>query len=283
MFAVGSNIRKIMLPTCSKMLVSSSFKCWIGSMTKRGKQVWQSKVYFDENGTYTSCLCVGHGLGSVALNYVAPERTASGGIGYLEAGKASRLAKSWGGTMPRGTRWVGWGASRQGRAGRKPRDTIPQGREGQRAGLEARAGWGASCLGTGRGASRHVACFGAGREALEARCMPRGRAGGPRGIMCVVRSRVGGLEEHTVPRGGARVPCLEAWFMRRGGGSWGRAGASRYCVCLGAGRDWAPRASWRGGAGRAHLGVWSCVGPRGTVPQGSVGCLEAQCGPPALP
>ncbi|WMV14785.1 hypothetical protein MTR67_008170 [Solanum verrucosum] len=40
---VGGNIRKTM-PTCSKMLMSSSFKCWTGSMTKRGKQVWQSKV-----------------------------------------------------------------------------------------------------------------------------------------------------------------------------------------------------------------------------------------------
>ncbi|KAH0700990.1 hypothetical protein KY284_015205 [Solanum tuberosum] len=39
---VGGNIRKIM-PTCSKMLMSSSCKCWTGSMTKRGKQVWQSK------------------------------------------------------------------------------------------------------------------------------------------------------------------------------------------------------------------------------------------------
>ncbi|KAH0698069.1 hypothetical protein KY290_013831 [Solanum tuberosum] len=39
---VGGNIRKTM-PTCSKMLMSSSFKCWTGSMTKGGKQVWQSK------------------------------------------------------------------------------------------------------------------------------------------------------------------------------------------------------------------------------------------------
>ncbi|WMV42206.1 hypothetical protein MTR67_035591 [Solanum verrucosum] len=64
MFAVSGNIRKIMLPTCNKMLMISSFKCWIGSMTKRGKQVWKSKVYFDENGSYTSCLYVGHGLGA---------------------------------------------------------------------------------------------------------------------------------------------------------------------------------------------------------------------------
>ncbi|KAH0717406.1 hypothetical protein KY285_013437 [Solanum tuberosum] len=82
---------------------------------------------------------------------------------------------------------------------------------------------------------------------LEARCVLRGRAGGPQGMVHALR-----------------------------------VGASRHGVCLGAGRDRAPRAPGRGGAGRAHLGVWSCVGPRGTVPQGRMGCLEAQCGAPCL-
>ncbi|WMV42209.1 hypothetical protein MTR67_035594 [Solanum verrucosum] len=58
MLAFGGNIQKIMLPTSSKVLMSSSFQCWTGSMTKRGKQVWQSKEFF----SHTLCRKVAKGL-----------------------------------------------------------------------------------------------------------------------------------------------------------------------------------------------------------------------------
>ncbi|WMV42212.1 hypothetical protein MTR67_035597 [Solanum verrucosum] len=57
MLAVGGNIQKIMLRASNKGLMSSSFQCWTGSMTKRGKQVWQSKVI-----THSGMLEFGHYL-----------------------------------------------------------------------------------------------------------------------------------------------------------------------------------------------------------------------------